>query len=597
MSRVERLRRRAGHDAAIHERARRLAAEQIGGRLEFEDATWLDQHLGACRSCRAVATAYETDRIALRRLRSNEPEPPRDLWARTSAALERESASRGRSRRRGSAQRRRIPALGVLSGVAAIVIVVGASLLSNGFLGRGPATADVTGTPPPIANASIGTRPDATPIAVGAGSVGWIGTGSNGALAYNTAAVDEVCPVERKPDCAMVADRQSKPVSLTVRPKSVTRSPVRNEAIVVTNETGSDSVKVIALPAADPGVTPTPKPTVEPTNTPEATPTTTPGASDVPSTKPSAPASSEPTPEVTPEATPAATPTASIEATPSPLATPESTAATSLAIVSGVRVIGESAAYSPDGEWFAFTARPSNGSAGPDIYVWRVGDRAARKVTSDHVSVFASWAGDDLIGSRPTVTPGDTSEVSARSFVVNPATGRETDLGGTAWRPIVDPTGAWALTWDGTVSLATDGLSIAPATGSLELRKYSARDGIDTGGGAGSVVSDSHVAEFDARWDETGKWLAIWLADPSDPSLGRLSLHHFDPTTGELERMHGAPKDVTALPGFSIGDGRLAWATPPGQGGEGSRVQIVAWTGDSVGAVESGPVDGVVVIH
>ena len=70
-----------------------------------------------------------------------------------------------------------------------------------------------------------------------------------------------------------------------------------------------------------------------------------------------------------------------------------------------------------------------------------------------------------------------------------------------------------------------------------------------------------------------------------------------DPTTGGLERPHGAPKDVTALPGFSIADGRLAWATPPGQGGEGSRVQIVAWTGDTVGAVESGPVEDVVVIH
>ena len=54
---------------------------------------------------------------------------------------------------------------------------------------------------------------------------------------------------------------------------------------------------------------------------------------------------------------------------------------------------------------------------------------------------------------------------------------------------------------------------------------------------------------------------------------------------------------MPALPGFSIANGRLAWATPPGQGGEGSRVQIVAWTDDAVGAVESGPVENVVVIH
>ena len=113
----------------------------------------------------------------------------------------------------------------------------------------------------------------------------------------------------------------------------------------------------------------------------------------------------------------------------------------------------------------------------------------------------------------------------------------------------------------------------------------------------GEVISDEAISEFDARWDETGSWLGIWLADASDATIGRLSLLHVDPATGKLERVHGAPKDVTALPGFSIANGRLAWATPPGQGGEGSRVQIVAWSDESVGAVESGPVEGVVVVH
>jgi hypothetical protein len=599
VSRVVRLRRRAGHDAAIHERARRLAAEQLDRRLEFDDATWLDQHLGACRACRSIATAYETDRRTLRSLRGHEPEPPRDLWARTSAALERESARRGRAgRRQATGSSRRVPALGVLSGVAAVVvIVVGASVLSGGFR-QAPSTAVVpSGTPPPVAVASTGTRPGATPIAVGAASVGWIGTASNGRLAYNSAAVDEVCPVDRQPDCPAVAGRQSKPVDLTVRPKSVSRSPVRNEAVVVTDGAASDSVMVITLPATEPGATPTPAETVKPSQPPTETPATSPDGSQTPPSSPSVPATSEPTPAETPVATPDATPSEPVDATPSPLATPEATAANSLAIVSGVRVVGESAAYSPNGEWFAFTARPSDDSAGPDIYVWRVGDDRARVITNDHASVFASWAGKRLIGSRPTVTRTETAEVSARSFAIDPATGAETELDGTAWRPVVDPTSEWALTWDGTVSLSTDGLSIAPATGSLVLRKYSPRDGIETGGGKGSVVTDATGIEFDARWDDTGTWLAIWLADSSDPSLGRLSLHHFDPATGTLERLHGAPKDVTALPGFSIGDGRLAWATPPGQGGEGSRVQIVAWTGEAVGAVESAPVDGVVVIH
>ena len=56
---------------------------------------WLDEHLAGCDACRAIAAAYDADRAALRGLRDHQPEPPRDLWARTSAAIEREV---GRSR-------------------------------------------------------------------------------------------------------------------------------------------------------------------------------------------------------------------------------------------------------------------------------------------------------------------------------------------------------------------------------------------------------------------------------------------------------------------------------------------------------------------
>jgi hypothetical protein len=59
----------------------------------------------------------------------------------------------------------------------------------------------------------------------------------------------------------------------------------------------------------------------------------------------------------------------------------------------------------------------------------------------------------------------------------------------------------------------------------------------------------------------------------------------------------GAPTQESALPGFSMGEGRLAWATPPGEGGEGSRIQIAAWSDDGVGVVESGPGDQLVVIR
>jgi hypothetical protein len=61
---------------------------------------------------------------------------------------------------------------------------------------------------------------------------------------------------------------------------------------------------------------------------------------------------------------------------------------------------------------------------------------------------------------------------------------------------------------------------------------------------------------------------------------------------GELGRPHGAPRDTRALPGFSIGADRLAWATPPGQDGEGSRIQVLAWSGANAGKIDSQPVSG-----
>jgi hypothetical protein len=44
---------------------------------------------------------------------------------------------------------------------------------------------------------------------------------------------------------------------------------------------------------------------------------------------------------------------------------------------------------------------------------------------------------------------------------------------------------------------------------------------------------------------------------------------------------------VAALRGFSIGEGRLAWVTPPGQDGEASHVHVLAWTADEFGQIRS----------
>ena len=70
----------------IHARARLLASEAIDTELEPGDAVWLAGHLQGCPDCQTVADEYQALRNELRSLTL--PEPPRDLWARTSAALD-----------------------------------------------------------------------------------------------------------------------------------------------------------------------------------------------------------------------------------------------------------------------------------------------------------------------------------------------------------------------------------------------------------------------------------------------------------------------------------------------------------------------------
>jgi hypothetical protein len=229
------------------------------------------------------------------------------------------------------------------------------------------------------------------------------------------------------------------------------------------------------------------------------------------------------------------------------------------------------------------------------VYVWKVGDEKARQLTEGGATVFASWDGAAVVASRADTTAGEDTAV-ARTVLIDPASGDERQ-GGDLWRPVIDPTADRAVAWTGTVRAGADGRTIQPSDGQLELREWSSEDGSSSATGPSQVVADGTITDFDVRWDETGAYFATWVADPTGNEAGRLTLFHVDPSTGRLEHPEGAPTDVAAMPGFSIGEGRLAWATPPGQGGEGSRVQIVAWTQDGVGTVETAPGEDLVVVR
>ncbi len=612
MTRFGRIRRRPDHWSSPHERARARAAERLDGPLGLSEATWLDEHLAACAACTAIAASYESDRQALRGLRDVQPEPPRDLWARTAAVIEQESAAHGRGKgapvaRRGS----RVP-VGALSGLAVIAVVVGVSAVSGGlFNGAGldvPMTGQASsgptgGTANATPSTEIAVMP--TPFSVGAGEVKWVGTAADGSMAYNAAAVGKVCPIDSAVDCATL-DGFGERLALTSTPKSIIGSPTEGQAVVFSDDgAGGQQVLILSLPesreSAEPSASPTPGATE-----PVATASTEPSTTATPATEPPAtePPATEPPPTTEPSPTPSASdPVATSSTEPSPPASatptlsPEPTA-TNLAIASDIAVVGDSAAFSADGTWFAFTARPLDGSAGPDVYVWQVGDETARALTSDGATYFASWDGGEVVASR-TGVPGDDGTTQPTTVIIDPTTGAERS-GGDLWRPVVapatDPADGRAVAWVGTVTAPTDGTAVVPATGRLELVPWPTGDGTETTDPA-QVIANEPIADFDVRWDETGTWFATWIADPSASDVGRLSLYRVDPTTGALEQPDGAPADVAARSGFSIGAGRLAWATPPGQGGEGSRVQIVAWAPGGVGTVETAPGEGLVVVR
>jgi hypothetical protein len=409
-----------------------LAAAGLDGLLGPAEQARLVAHLARCDVCRARVAGYEDDRLALRKLRAASPPPPRDLWARTSAALDRETGSGVPAvRPAATTPRRWIPLRSARGAYAAalaallIVAVVGSGLVP-GLIGPG---ASFVAT--------------ATPIAVEPGVIAYLST-RDGNVGVYMGRIDSVCPEGFVANCEPIERDVRKVASFSpdfVAQQLSVSPDGRDAAVVGTSASGGGvyAVKFPELPESNPGPTPS-----------SAGSTPTPRGSSKPTS---------PTETVRPTVT----------VLPSASGHPE-------AIIDHVAVVGEPPAYSADGTLLAFSAMPTDASAGPDIYVWRVSDQKIDRLTDDGGSIFASWVGQDLVGSRARPSKEDPAAAAPTSFVIDPATGKERLLARPAWRPIVDPNGRDVIYWDGTLASAADGRLWQEQHGGLYLAPWSLFD-------------------------------------------------------------------------------------------------------------------------
>jgi hypothetical protein len=164
----------------------------------------------------------------------------------------------------------------------------------------------------------------------------------------------------------------------------------------------------------------------------------------------------------------------------------------------------------------------------------------------------------------------------------------------------VDPMGRLVAYWAGALR-SSDGITWQLGDGQLVLDRWldaaAAPDGSADASGAPAgpgpaghptPIVTSHVEDFVAKFDPDGIRLAVWVSENAKSSDGRLHLVVIDPSTGLIDADQPLPGEP-ALRRFSIGENRLAWVSPSGQDGHESSLQVLGWSGDTFGQIESEP--------
>jgi len=443
-----------------HERYRQLMSARLDGQLSVLAERQLIRHLLSCRECRAIQNDYFEQR---RQLRAMPPvQPPRDMWARTSAALDRELARRSWLPSAGT-HRRLLPRTAVAGTAAALslALVLGSGQLR---LTPQPQPTDVPANPP------AALLP--TPFGVAPQRMTLLGADANGLVIYR-ADLDQVCPATALA-CLGEEDLAPQLLSLPrgVSPANLSVSPDGGRAAMTGTLSGRAGIYAFVLDESDTvGVLPTTPPDSAPPDTsrPDTPPETA---------RPDAPPATSaivttPPPSGPPEDSPIAT-LAALEA---PGIEPSPTSAAALAavtILDDVQMAGAPPAWSQSGELLAFSAMPADGSHGPDIYLWRETDAMAEPLTTDHASYFASWADGRIVASRLVTDEGDGA-TRVHTVVIDLESGEERELVATdLWLPQVSPVGGQAVLWRGDLNVSPT--SVDPGEGALYLTDWRAID-------------------------------------------------------------------------------------------------------------------------
>ena len=519
-----------------HAQWRELIATRLDRPLTRSESRYLSGHLKTCAACRQAEHDYREQRGLLRALPPRIP--PRDMWARTSAALDREVA-RGAYRGRGVARglgldfgasgRRGAPSAALLTTLATVGVVAALAVMQVT-----PATQIVPSSAPAVAAR-------ATPFAVDPQSLAFIGNEAADVFLYQVD-VAQACP-QTEPDCeiaeSFVRSAVNLPTKLKARNASINRSG--RQLAFVGRAAGRDVIAVVLLPSASGEAPDATDGNANPSDTPSAT--DQPTGSGVPET----------TPPHTPEQTLLPGQTASA---PPPSAVPGLTV---LAILEDVHSAGAPPEWSPDGQTLAFSAMPADGSHGPDVYVWTPNDEHARAVTTDHSSYFASWSGERIVASR--VTTADDGSVAAHTFVIDPLTFEERRVDGPRmWLPVVNPAGTHAVAWRGEFGVA-DGLAV-PLSGTLYMVNWAEIDPFAPGAGAQPTSSPTDAPTPDPTEEPSPTNAPSATADPTPPEPKSESHPSAAPTTAPSVAP-SSPPEASIPPAATPPEATPPEATPP----------------------------------